>query len=75
MVALRGAAGFVVTEPGQLLIEGLDGGFLLAQDFLDQLVTLAFDGFLLGEKLFDVVLGGWFPPGVLRLRALGPCRL
>ena len=41
MAALRGVLA-VLTELGQLLIEGLDGSFFLAKDFLYQLVAMGF---------------------------------
>jgi hypothetical protein len=56
MAALRGVVA-VVTQLGQLVIEGLDGGFLLAQDFLYQLVAMGFERLLLGEEFIDRVIG------------------
>src|ERR1017187_7105115 len=56
VAALRGVLA-VVTELGQLLIEGLDGGFLLAKDFLYQLVAMGFERLLLGEEFVDRIVG------------------
>ncbi len=47
----------VVTELGQLLIEALDGSFLLAKDFLDQFVAMGFERLLLGEEFIDRIVG------------------
>jgi hypothetical protein len=47
----------VVTELGQLLVKRLDGGFLLAKDFLDQLVAVGFERLLLGEEFIDRIVG------------------
>src|ERR1017187_6735835 len=45
----------VIAQLRQLLVVTLDRGFLLPQDFLDQFVAFAFDGFLLGEEFIDVI--------------------
>ena|SRR5271165_2157917 len=37
----------VIAQLGQLFIKGLDGGFLLAKDFLYQLVAMGFERLLL----------------------------
>src|ERR1700681_2206982 len=47
----------VVAQLGQLFIEGLDGGFLLAKDFLYQLVAMGFERLLLGEEFIDRIVG------------------
>src|ERR1700681_471718 len=47
----------VVAQLGQLFIEGLDGGFLLAKDFLYQLVAMGFERLLLGEGFIDRIVG------------------
>ena len=46
-----------VTQLGQLLIERLNGGFLLAKDFLYQLVAMGFERLLLGEEFIDRISG------------------
>ena len=56
MAALRGVLA-VVTELRQLVIEGLDGGFLLAKDFLYQLVAMGFERLLLCEEFIDRIVG------------------
>ena len=55
MAALRGVLA-VVTELLQLLVEGLDGGFLLAQNFLYQVVAVGFERLLLGEEFIDRII-------------------
>ena len=54
VAALRMLA--VITKPGELVVEGLDRGFLLAECFLDQFVALRFESFLIGEKFIDRVV-------------------
>ena len=56
VAALRGVLA-VVTQLGQLFIEGLDGGFLLAKDFLYQLVAMGFERLLLCEEFIDRIVG------------------
>src|SRR5258708_2745257 len=56
MAALRSVLA-VVTELRQLVIKDLDGGFLLAKDFLYQLVAMGFERFLLGEEFIDRIVG------------------
>jgi hypothetical protein len=56
MAALRSVLA-IVAELGQLVIEGLDGGFLLAKDFLYQLVAMGFERLLLGEEFIDRIVG------------------
>ena len=56
VAALRGVLA-VMAQLGQLLIEGLDGGFLLAKDFLYQLVAMGFERLLLGEEFIDRIVG------------------
>ena len=56
MAALRGVLA-VVAELGQLVIEGLDRGFLLTKDFLYQLVAMGFERLLLGEEFIDRIVG------------------
>ena len=56
MAALRGVLA-VIAQLGQLVIEGLDSGFLLAKDFLDQLVAMGFERLLLGEEFIDRIVG------------------
>jgi hypothetical protein len=46
----------VVTELLQLLVEGLDRGVLLAQNFLYQVVAVGFERLLLGEKFIDRII-------------------
>src|SRR5665213_1877834 len=41
----------------QLVVEGLDGGFLLAQQLLDQLIALRVAGLLFGEEFIDGIVG------------------
>lgn len=65
-----GAVVFFKAELGQLLVEGLDGGFFLAQQFLDQFLPVGFERLLLVEKLFDFVGRGFG-----RLRGSLRCRL
>jgi len=47
----------VVAQLLQLVIEGLDGSVLLAEDFLDQLVAMGFERLLLGEEFIDRIVG------------------
>src|ERR1039458_2836414 len=56
MATLRGVL-TVVAKLRQLLIEGLDGGFLLAKDFLYQLVAMGFERLLLCEEFIDRIVG------------------
>ena len=56
MAALRGMLA-IVAQLRQLLIEGLDGGFLLAKDFLYQFVAMGFERLLLGEEFIDRIVG------------------
>jgi len=56
MAALRGVLA-VVAQLRQLFIEGLDRGFLLAQDFLYQLVAVGFERLLFGEEFIDRIVG------------------
>ena len=56
MAALRSVVA-IVTQLGQLLIEGLDGSFLLAKDFLYQLVAMGFERLLLCEEFIDRIVG------------------
>ena len=56
MAALCGVLA-VMAQLGQLLIERLDGGFLLAKDFLYQLVAMGFERLLLGEEFIDRIVG------------------
>ena len=46
----------VITELGQLLVERLDSGFLLAQQFLDEIVALRFAGLFLGKEFIDRII-------------------
>lgn len=55
VAALRGVLA-VIAQLLQLVIEGLDGGFLLAKDFLDQLVAMGFERLLLGEEFIDRIV-------------------
>ena len=55
MATLRGVL-TVVAKLRQLLIEGLDGGFLLAKDFLYQLVAMGFERLLLCEEFIDRIV-------------------
>src|ERR1035437_4257695 len=52
--ALRGVL-VVVAQLFQLLVEGLDGGFLLAGNLFDQVMPVGFALLLLGKEFFDVV--------------------
>src|ERR1035441_8785503 len=52
--ALRGVL-VVVAQLFQLLVEGLDGGFLLAENLFDQVMPVGFERLLLGKEFFDVV--------------------
>src|ERR1700674_5822850 len=56
VAALRGFSA-VVPELRQLLVEGLDGGVLLAKDFLYQIVAVGFERLLLGEEFIDRIVG------------------
>lgn len=56
VAALQGVLA-VMAQLGQLLIEGLDSGFLLAKDFLYQLVAMGFERLLLGEEFIDRIVG------------------
>src|SRR5258708_6712523 len=55
VAALRGVLA-VIAQPFELLVERLDGGFLLAKDFLDQLVALRFEVLFLGEEFLDGIV-------------------
>jgi hypothetical protein len=46
----------VVAQLGQLFIEDLDRGFLLAEKIFDQVMPVSFELLLLGKELFNVVL-------------------
>src|ERR1035441_8712849 len=52
--ALRGVL-VVVAQLFQLLVKGLDGGFLLAENLFDQVMPVGFERLLLGKEFFDVV--------------------
>jgi hypothetical protein len=61
MVASPGGAGrLMMAELRQLLIKGLDCGFLLAQHLLNKFVALALDRLLLRKELLDIVFGRGF---------------
>jgi hypothetical protein len=46
----------VIAQPGELVVEGLDRGFFLAECFLDEFVALCFESLLIGEKFIDRVV-------------------
>src|SRR5438309_2122259 len=56
VVAAPGRVRAVIAELGQLLVEGFDRGFLLAQQLLDQIVAVSLKRFLFGEEFFNVVV-------------------
>lgn len=45
-------------EAGELFIEGFDCGFLLAKEFLYQLLAAAFELLLFSEKFSSRIVGG-----------------
>src|SRR5437870_468390 len=47
----------VITQLGQLFVKDLDGGFLLAKDFLYQLMAMGFERLLLCEEFIDRIVG------------------
>jgi len=52
----------VIAQPGELVVEGLDRGFLLAECFLDEFVALRFQSLLIGEKFIDRVVSHTVQP-------------
>ena len=54
VAALRMLA--VITKPGELVVKGLDRGFLLAECFLDEFMALRFQSLLIGKKFIDRVV-------------------
>jgi hypothetical protein len=55
VTSLRGFAA-VIAQLRQLLVEGLDGGFLLFENFLYQIVALRFAGLFLGKEFLDRII-------------------
>ncbi len=56
MAALRRVLA-IVAQLLQLVVKNLDGGFLLAKDFLYQLVAMGFERLLLCEEFIDRIVG------------------
>ena len=66
MGALRGVL-VVIAQPGEFLVKGLDGGFLLAENLFDQVMPVGFERLLLGKEFFNVVFRGFTrSPGLRR---------